>query len=98
MRASRIGCLHIVKDQLSQPIAFYVRDNDRDTCEKHYDAIFRISKRLHGRTIFGGGIGASLTIVKRIVERHGGTFGVNRFYAQGQRSTLRSRQEEIEVW
>lgn len=51
---------------------FYVRDNGIGIPEKHHDAVFRIFKRLHGREKFGGGTGAGLTIVKKIVERHRG--------------------------
>jgi light-regulated signal transduction histidine kinase (bacteriophytochrome) len=54
------------------PPVFYVRDNGIGIPEKHYDAVFRIFKRLHGREKFGGGTGAGLTIVKKIVERHHG--------------------------
>jgi signal transduction histidine kinase len=52
---------------------FYVRDNGIGIPEKHYDAVFRIFKRLHGRDQYGGGTGAGLTIVKKIVERHHGS-------------------------
>ena len=51
---------------------FYVRDNGIGIPGKHHDAVFRIFKRLHGRDQFGGGTGAGLTIVKKIVERHHG--------------------------
>jgi light-regulated signal transduction histidine kinase (bacteriophytochrome) len=51
---------------------FYVRDNGIGIPAKHHDAIFRIFKRLHARDKFGGGTGAGLSIVKRMVERHGG--------------------------
>ncbi len=54
------------------PPVFYVRDNGIGIPEKHFDAIFRIFKRLHGRDQFGGGTGAGLTIVRKIVERHNG--------------------------
>jgi signal transduction histidine kinase len=54
------------------PPVFYVRDNGIGIPEKHQDAVFRIFKRLHGRDKYGGGTGAGLTIVKKIVERHHG--------------------------
>jgi two-component system sensor kinase FixL len=53
-------------------IVFYVRDNGIGIREKHFNAIFRIFKRLHAREVFGGGTGVGLTIVKKIIERHGG--------------------------
>ena len=51
---------------------FYVQDNGIGIPEKHYESIFRIFKRLHGREKFNGGTGAGLTIARKIVERHGG--------------------------
>lgn len=66
----------------SSPV-FYIRDNGIGIQEKHFDSVFRIFKRLHGRDKYGGGTGAGLTIVKKIVERHSGKIWVESTYGEG---------------
>ena len=64
-------------------VTLYVRDNGIGIREKHLDSVFRIFKRLHAPNKYGGGTGAGLTIVKKIIERHGGTIQVQSIYGQG---------------
>ncbi|MFM2432144.1 MAG: hypothetical protein RLZZ511_3358 [Cyanobacteriota bacterium] len=55
---------------------FFLRDNGIGIRDRHVDSVFRLFKRLHPQSMYGGGTGAGLTIVKKIVERHGGRLGV----------------------
>ncbi len=51
---------------------FYVRDNGIGISPHHYDQVFRMFRRLHTPDAFGGGSGAGLTIVRKLIEQHGG--------------------------
>ena len=53
-------------------VVLYVRDNGIGVAPEHIDQVFKMFKRLHGRDDYGGGSGAGLAIVKKLVERHGG--------------------------
>ena len=67
----------------SEQTLFYVRDNGIGIREKHLDNVFKIFKRLHPAGRYGGGTGAGLTIVKKIVERHGGQIWIDSTFGQG---------------
>ncbi len=62
---------------------FYVSDNGIGIPEKHYQSVFKMFKRLHGRDDYGGGTGSGLTITQRIVQQHGGKIWIESGIGQG---------------
>ena len=64
-------------------IVFHVRDNGIGIPPQHHDNVFKIFKRLHEQGKYGGGTGAGLTIVKKIVERHGGRIWLESAVGEG---------------
>lgn len=51
---------------------FYVKDNGIGIEPRFHDEIFHLFRRLHGEGDRGEGSGVGLTIVQRMVQRHGG--------------------------
>jgi two-component system, chemotaxis family, sensor kinase Cph1 len=55
---------------------YYVKDNGIGLEADERERVFEIFRRIHGPEEFGGGVGAGLTIARKIVERHGGRMWV----------------------
>ena len=62
---------------------FYVRDNGIGIHPRHQDQVFKMFRRLHGQSAYGGGTGAGLAIVKKLIERHDGRVWIDSTLGQG---------------
>jgi light-regulated signal transduction histidine kinase (bacteriophytochrome) len=69
---------HVVvgAEQLGKAWRFTVTDNGIGIEPQHRERIFGMFKRLHGREDYAG-TGIGLALVKKILERHGGTIGID---------------------
>lgn len=70
--AVRLDSLPDRPEDAGGEFAVFVRDNGIGIAQDHWERVFSIFQRLHGRAAYGGGAGAGLTIARKILQRHGG--------------------------
>ncbi|MDQ7074354.1 MAG: ATP-binding protein [Gammaproteobacteria bacterium] len=69
--------------QCVEGTVFYVKDNGIGIQKNHWNSVYQIFKRLHGREQYGGGTGVGLTIVKKLVQRHQGKIWIESTLNEG---------------
>ncbi|WP_426117015.1 ATP-binding protein [Massilia sp. PWRC2] len=69
--------------QTKEQIIYCVRDNGIGIEPRDFEQVFRMFKRLHGHDEFGGGMGAGLTVVQKVVQRHGGDIWLESTVGEG---------------
>ncbi|KAA3611223.1 MAG: hypothetical protein D8M58_14725 [Calditrichaeota bacterium] len=74
---------------------FYIKDNGVGIKEKYFERIFVIFKRLNGRENYGSGIGAGLTISKKIIEKHGGEIWLESKMGKGSTFFFTIKEQNI---
>jgi signal transduction histidine kinase len=63
-------------------LRLFVRDNGIGIAAHHHERIFQVFERLHDRESYPG-TGIGLAIVKRAIQRMGGTYGLESTVGQG---------------
>ena len=57
-------------------IVFEIRDNGIGMDSEFCEVVFNMFRRLHNQDEYGGGVGAGLTLSKKIIEYHGGNIWI----------------------
>ncbi|MEB0060291.1 MULTISPECIES: ATP-binding protein [unclassified Variovorax] len=83
IRPDESGRLAKMPPEAHAETVYFLRDDGIGIEERHFEQIFRMFKRLHGQQDFGGGVGAGLTVVKKVVKRHGGTVWLESTLGEG---------------
>jgi signal transduction histidine kinase len=67
--------ISMVEGDRTEPneVVVAIRDNGIGIEPEQFDTIFKMFKRMHPRDAFGGGTGAGLAIVRKLLDRIGGS-------------------------
>ena len=76
------------------PVELSVADNGIGIKPRYHEQVFELFRRLHAQDAFGGGTGVGLTIVRKIVERHGGRIRVDSEPSRGTTFTFTLAPDE----
>ena len=68
---------------------YYVEDNGIGIPRENLNDVFKPFNRLHGETDYGGGTGAGLAFVKKIIERHKGSILIESTLNKGTKILFR---------
>lgn len=71
------------KSGVNGALEFYVRDNGIGLASRYHEKVFQMFKRLHAPGEYGGGTGAGLTIVRKIIQRHNGSIRIASEFGSG---------------
>lgn len=82
-RAARAPAVSLLCENLGDTWRVIVEDNGMGMDPRHFERVFAVFERLHGREVPGTGIG--LALCRRIVERHGGKIWVESSSTAGSR-------------
>ncbi len=78
---NRVGEIRVAGLEESTEVTYWVKDNGLGIAEEHQESIYKIFHRLDPH--HGDGEGLGLTIVRRVVDRHGGKIWVESELNQG---------------